>query len=146
MSPTPLILDVDTGVDDALALLHAAASPEVELIGATTVMGNVTVEVATNTLAVLELLAWATSRSPGGIAPAGSRSRAVRRARRERGSGMPSRRFLPGASSRTAARFLVEPARERPERSCWSPRARSPSWRSRWRRSRVFPTCWLGSP
>ena len=57
MSPTPLILDVDTGVDDALALLYAAASPEVELIGATTVMGNVTVEVATtNTLAVLELL------------------------------------------------------------------------------------------
>ena len=31
--PIPLILDVDTGVDDALALLYAAASPEVELIG-----------------------------------------------------------------------------------------------------------------
>src|SRR5215211_2198264 len=55
MAPVPLILDVDTGVDDALALLYAVASPEVELIGATTVMGNVTVEQATwNTLAVLE--------------------------------------------------------------------------------------------
>ncbi len=53
MAPTPLILDVDTGVDDAMALLFAAASPEVELIGATCVMGNVTVEQATlNTLAV----------------------------------------------------------------------------------------------
>ena len=41
MAPIPLILDVDTGVDDALAILYALASPEVTLIGATTVMGNV---------------------------------------------------------------------------------------------------------
>src|ERR671937_1136010 len=55
MPPVPLILDVDTGVDDALALLYAAASPEVDVIGATAVMGNVTVEQATrNTLAVLQ--------------------------------------------------------------------------------------------
>jgi pyrimidine-specific ribonucleoside hydrolase len=55
MAPRPTILDVDTGVDDALALLFAVASPEVELIGATSVMGNITVEQATeNTLAVLE--------------------------------------------------------------------------------------------
>jgi purine nucleosidase len=55
MAPRPTILDVDTGVDDALALLYAVASPEVELIGATSVMGNITVEQATeNTLAVLE--------------------------------------------------------------------------------------------
>jgi purine nucleosidase len=51
----PLILDVDTGVDDALALLYAVASPEVDLIVATSVMGNISVEQATeNTLAVLE--------------------------------------------------------------------------------------------
>jgi len=55
VAPIPLILDVDTGIDDALALLYAVASPEVELIGATSVMGNTTVELATeNTLAVLE--------------------------------------------------------------------------------------------
>lgn len=55
MAPRPLILDVDTGVDDALALLYAVASPEVELVGATCVMGNISVEQATeNTLAVLE--------------------------------------------------------------------------------------------
>ena len=55
MAPRPTILDVDTGVDDALALLYAVASPEVELIGATSVMGNIAVEQATeNTLAVLE--------------------------------------------------------------------------------------------
>jgi purine nucleosidase len=56
MGPTPLILDVDTGVDDAMALLLAAASPEVELVGVSCIMGNVTVgQAATNTLAVLEL-------------------------------------------------------------------------------------------
>jgi purine nucleosidase len=56
VGPTPLILDVDTGVDDALALLYACASPEVELIAATCVMGNVTVAQALrNTLHVLEV-------------------------------------------------------------------------------------------
>jgi purine nucleosidase len=55
MAPVPLILDVDTGVDDALALLYAVASAEVDLIASTCVMGNVSVEQATeNTLAVLE--------------------------------------------------------------------------------------------
>jgi purine nucleosidase len=56
VSPIPLILDVDTGVDDMVALLFAAASPEVELIGVTTVTGNVHVDRSTrNTLAVLEM-------------------------------------------------------------------------------------------
>lgn len=38
--PRKVILDVDTGTDDAVALMAAALSPELELIGATTVMGN----------------------------------------------------------------------------------------------------------
>jgi len=53
----PLILDVDTGIDDSLALLYACASPEVELVAVTCVAGNVDArQVATNTLAVLELI------------------------------------------------------------------------------------------
>ena len=32
---TPLIIDVDTGIDDSLALLYAAASPDAELIAVT---------------------------------------------------------------------------------------------------------------
>jgi len=53
---TRLILDVDTGIDDSLALLYAAASPEVELVAVTCVAGNVNArQVAVNTLAVLEL-------------------------------------------------------------------------------------------
>jgi purine nucleosidase len=52
----PLILDVDTGIDDSLALLYAAASPEAELVAVTCVSGNVEAsQVATNTLGVLEL-------------------------------------------------------------------------------------------
>ena len=38
---TALILDVDTGIDDSLALLYAAASPDAELVAATCVSGNV---------------------------------------------------------------------------------------------------------
>jgi purine nucleosidase len=53
---TPLILDVDTGIDDALALLYACASPEAEVVAVTCVAGNVGAsQVAANTLAILEL-------------------------------------------------------------------------------------------
>ena len=51
---TPIILDVDTGLDDALALLYAAASPGLSLLGVTCVAGNVGLEhVVPNTLGVL---------------------------------------------------------------------------------------------
>ncbi|NJL85823.1 MAG: nucleoside hydrolase [Leptolyngbyaceae cyanobacterium SM1_1_3] len=39
--PLPLIIDCDPGVDDAIALLMALASPEFDLLGITTVAGNV---------------------------------------------------------------------------------------------------------
>jgi purine nucleosidase len=52
----PLILDVDTGIDDSLALLYAAGSPGAELVAVTTCGGNVGIEDTTrNTLGVLEL-------------------------------------------------------------------------------------------
>jgi inosine-uridine nucleoside N-ribohydrolase len=52
----PILLDCDPGHDDALALLLALASPEVELLGVTTVAGNQTVEKTTaNALRVLAL-------------------------------------------------------------------------------------------
>lgn len=51
-----VVLDVDTGIDDALALLLALRSPELEVLGVTCVAGNVTIDhVTRNTLAVLEL-------------------------------------------------------------------------------------------
>jgi len=55
MTPTPIILDCDPGHDDAIALLLALASPEVELLGVTTVSGNQTLDKTTaNALRVLE--------------------------------------------------------------------------------------------
>jgi len=51
------ILDVDTGTDDALALALAVKSPEIEVIGVTTVSGNVHVDkTSINSLRVLEFL------------------------------------------------------------------------------------------
>ena len=53
---TKLILDLDTGIDDTLALLYALASPEAELIGIAGTFGNVSVETGVaNDLALLEL-------------------------------------------------------------------------------------------
>jgi pyrimidine-specific ribonucleoside hydrolase len=52
-----MILDCDPGHDDAIALLLAVASPEVELVGVTTVAGNQTVDkTTTNALRILELV------------------------------------------------------------------------------------------
>ena len=54
---TPIVLDCDPGHDDAIALLLALASPELDLLGVTTVSGNQTLEKTTaNALRVLELV------------------------------------------------------------------------------------------
>lgn len=51
----PVVLDVDTGVDDALALLLAARHPGLDLRGVTCVAGNAPVDqVVANTLTVLD--------------------------------------------------------------------------------------------
>jgi purine nucleosidase len=57
MSSTfPIILDVDTGIDDSLALLYTAATPEAEIVAVTCVGGNVDArQVERNTRAVMEL-------------------------------------------------------------------------------------------
>jgi inosine-uridine nucleoside N-ribohydrolase len=53
--PTKVILDVDTGTDDAVALMVAALSPDLELVGATSVNGNTTIDYTTeNTLRVFD--------------------------------------------------------------------------------------------
>jgi inosine-uridine nucleoside N-ribohydrolase len=55
--PRKVILDVDTGTDDAVAIMFAALHPELELVGVTTVNGNVPVHNCTdNSLRVLDFV------------------------------------------------------------------------------------------
>jgi purine nucleosidase len=52
-----LILDVDTGIDDAIGIILAVKSRQFDILGITTVNGNVSLESATtNTCKVLDLL------------------------------------------------------------------------------------------
>lgn len=56
VSVTKVLLDMDPGIDDALAIMLALNSPELEIVGITTVSGNVPAELgAKNAARVLEL-------------------------------------------------------------------------------------------
>lgn len=53
----PIIIDTDPGIDDALAIMLAAASPEVEILGIVAVAGNVGLEhTSRNAAALADLL------------------------------------------------------------------------------------------
>ena len=115
--PTPLLIDCDTGIDDALALLYAAASDDAEIIGVGCVAGNVGLpDVVRNTLAVLELA------GRGDVEVAAGRDRPIKRplmtaadTHGPTGLGyaelpMPQAR----AGPRDAADLIIENARARP--------------------------------
>ena len=56
MARTRVVIDTDPGVDDAVAILLALASPEIDLLALTTVAGNVSLEKTTlNARRLLEL-------------------------------------------------------------------------------------------
>ena len=51
----PILLDVDTGTDDALAILYAVRHPDLDVLGISCVAGNSGVDqVVTNTLKILD--------------------------------------------------------------------------------------------
>ena len=114
--PLLLILDVDTGVDDCVALLYALAAPDVELVAVTCCAGNVTEpQAAANTLAVLELGgAGHVEVAPGSLGPL------VAPLRTATGHGPQGLGYatLPPARAQLSSRFgpdlLVEEARRRP--------------------------------
>lgn len=55
--PRKVILDVDTGTDDAVAIMFAALHPDIDLVAVTTVNGNVPVQHCTdNSLRVLDFI------------------------------------------------------------------------------------------
>ena len=54
---TKVIIDTDPGVDDAMAILFACIHPEIDLVGLTSIFGNVTTDIATRNARVLLELA-----------------------------------------------------------------------------------------
>jgi uridine nucleosidase len=55
--PKKIIIDTDPGVDDSMAILFAFQSPEVEVVGLTTIFGNVYTDLATqNALRLVEFV------------------------------------------------------------------------------------------
>ena len=52
-----IIVDTDPGVDDSMALACAFNSPDIDVIGLTTIFGNVTTEKATENAIFLRNLA-----------------------------------------------------------------------------------------
>ena len=57
MAKMPLLIDVDTGIDDSLALLYAVASHDADVLAITCVSGNVVAkQVAANTLRLMDLV------------------------------------------------------------------------------------------
>lgn len=57
MTQIPLIIDGDPGVDDAIALLLAFGSPELEILGVTTTMGNVGPELTARNARIIRQIA-----------------------------------------------------------------------------------------
>jgi purine nucleosidase len=54
--PKKIIIDTDPGIDDAMAILMALRSPELEVVGLTSVFGNTRVELTSqNALRILEV-------------------------------------------------------------------------------------------
>jgi inosine-uridine nucleoside N-ribohydrolase len=99
---TKVILDVDTGVDDAVAIILALNSPELEVVGITTVAGNVNVESATeNTLKIVEFMGRNTPVFPGMTRPLWGKLVGAREIHGESGLGdaaLPSLKLRPQGS------------------------------------------------
>jgi inosine-uridine nucleoside N-ribohydrolase len=111
---TKLILDVDTGTDDAVAIMTAALHPELELVGITTVNGNVPVAYCTeNTLRVLDHISAKVPVHEGATRPMVRPDFPIPRSQRDRGASMHGL-FLDLPESRTskesgrAVDYLIE--------------------------------------
>lgn len=117
MKPRPIIIDTDTGVDDALALMLAFRSPELRVLGITTVAGNVEVHRCTRN--VREVVGTERPPMPPRIIAGASRPLRLPlvTAPEVHGAGgmgkwTPAKAPYVRGSARDAARFIVEAARQ----------------------------------
>ncbi|MGL4574187.1 MAG: nucleoside hydrolase [Burkholderiaceae bacterium] len=114
-----VIFDTDPGVDDAMALCFAMAHPRIDLVGITSVYGNVTAaQATTNALYLTQLAGRNIPVAQGASAPLVKRGEAppdyIHGA--DGLGNLPSRHAATGAKvdSRSAAQFIVDAAREQP--------------------------------
>lgn len=78
MHAQKVIIDTDPGIDDAMAIIYAHLEPEIELLGLTSIFGNVTVDIATrNALALTEMLGSSAVVAAGAAHPLQQASREV---------------------------------------------------------------------
>lgn len=111
-----IILDVDTGIDDAIGIMLAATAPELEVLGITTVSGNIDLESATrNTLRVLALVKRDLKVYPGEIKPL---SRSIRYATEVHGAsglaGQLEDMAYGEAQSKHAVDYIIETVKQYP--------------------------------
>ncbi|MGV0775266.1 nucleoside hydrolase [Mycolicibacterium elephantis] len=116
MSALPVFVDVDTGVDDAMALVYLFASDEAEVVGIASTAGNVGVEqVCTNNLALLDLCGVDVPVSRGSAKPLTAPLRTAEDTHGPEGMGYAQ---LPATDRRVteydAAQAWVRAAREHP--------------------------------
>ena len=65
-----IIIDTDPGIDDAMAIHMAFADPRLDVLGLTTIFGNVTIDIATrNALVLAEMAQYETVVSKGALVP-----------------------------------------------------------------------------
>jgi inosine-uridine nucleoside N-ribohydrolase len=109
---TRLILDVDTGTDDAIAVMLAALHPALELVAITTVAGNASVAHTTeNTLRVLDHIGREAPVHPGAphaLLPSTAVADQAERSRKIHGDYLDLPAARSKAESLPAARFLVD--------------------------------------
>lgn len=113
-----VILDTDPGVDDAVALFFALAHPEIELVGVTTIFGNVSVAQATvNALYLTRIAGYSIPVAQGASVPVfknpGKHPDLIHG---HDGLGNLTERFRNDACAETkcAAEFIVSMARQHP--------------------------------
>jgi inosine-uridine nucleoside N-ribohydrolase len=129
---TAILLDCDPGHDDAIALLLALASPELHVLGVTTVHGNQTLEKTTaNALRVLELAGRLDIPVAGGAAQPLVRELQVPHTSTE--SGLDGPELPPRASSPSPSTLSISSWSTSPRRPC------SYRWAVDERRARARP-------
>ncbi len=119
LNSKPVILDVDPGHDDAVALMLACGHPDMNLLAVTTVAGNVTLEKTTrNALRVLTLVGC--TDVPVGVGASGPLKRPLHTAENIHGkSGLDGPEEIPdaefGPDERDAVALISDALRASPE-------------------------------